>query len=254
MPPQRATGDSPVPSRVRALRSGVRYGVTRLAVGAIARGYVRLRIEGMERLPHGPYLLCFSHQNWTDPFLLLAVLPWRPRVYFFGPKEEDMNRGWRNRIMRWTGTPVPYRPSKDDLLGATRRVQAVFHAGNVLAIAGEGRIHAGETQLLPLSEGAAFFALRSGVPIVPCAINGTSWLCLGRTVRVRFGRPIAVEGRPTQAAVGALTGRLWTELHELCQGYPDPPPPGRFGRWLTDVFNEWPEGARPGPGGAAGRS
>ena len=219
--------------------------MTRLAIGAIARGYVRLRVERTERLPHEPYLLCFSHQNWTDPFLLLAVLPWRPRVYFFGPREEDMNRGWRNRLMRWTGTPVPYRPAKDDLLGAARRVQALFRVGNMLAIAGEGRIHAGETELLPLSEGAAFFALRSGVPIVPCAINGTSWLCLGRTVRVRFGRPIAVEGRPTQGAVRALTARLWTELHELCQGYPDPPPPGRFGRWFTEAFNEWPEGARP---------
>lgn len=245
MPSTPAAADSGAPRGVRALRSWALYLATRLVVGAVTRAYLRFRVEGADRLPSAPYLLCFNHQNWADPFVLLAVLPWRPRIFFFGPREEDMNRGWRNSIMRWTGTPVPYRPAKDDLVGATRRVQALFDAGNMLAIAGEGRIHAGEAELLPLSEGAAFFALRSGVPIVPCAINGTSWLCLGRTVRVRFGRPIPSEGRPTQVAVQALTGRAWTELHALCQDYPDPPVPGRFGRWLTDVFNEWPGGARP---------
>jgi hypothetical protein len=35
--------------------------------------------------------------------------------------------------------------------------------------------------------------------------------------------------------------------------FPDPPEPGPFGRWLTEVFNDWPEGARPalGEGDAA---
>ena len=80
--------------------------------------------------------------------------------------------------MSWTGLPVPYKPGKNDLLDTTRRVQAVFDAGWSLAIAGEGRIHRGERELLPLSDGAAYFALRAGVPIVPLAINGTSWLAL----------------------------------------------------------------------------
>jgi hypothetical protein len=31
---------------------------------------------------------------------------------------------------------------------------------------------------------------------------------------------------------------------ELAAGFPQPRRPGRFGRWLTDLFNEWPDGAR----------
>ena len=98
--------------------------------------------------------------------------------------------------MSWTCATVPYRPGKNDLLEATRRVSAVLASGGVLAIAGEGRIHASEHDLLRLEEGPAYFALRSGVPLVPIAISGTSWLRLGRRVRVVVGEPIEVAGRP----------------------------------------------------------
>ena len=223
----------------------VRYLAARLISSVLARCLVRISVEGRDRLPAGSYLLCFSHANWVDPFVLMAVLPWRPRLYFFGPKEEDMARGGRNRLMRWAGNAVPYRPGKNDLLDATRRVGAVFDAGGVLAIAGEGRIHAHEREVLRLNEGAAYFALRAGVPILPVAINGTTWYGLGSRVRVRIGRPLATTGRPTHEAVDELTELTWTALRDLAADFPDRRPPGRFGRWLTELFNEWPEGARP---------
>ena len=68
--------------------------------------------------------------------------------------------GGRNRLMTLDGATIPYRPGKNDLLEATRRVSAVLASGGVLAIAGEGRIHASEHELLPLEEGPAYFALR----------------------------------------------------------------------------------------------
>jgi 1-acyl-sn-glycerol-3-phosphate acyltransferase len=227
--------------------AGWKYALTRVAIRATVRACLRLDVRDRSRLPAGPYLLCFNHLNWVDPFVLIATLPARPRVFFFGPKEQDMSRGGRNRLMAWTGMPVPFKPGRDDILGATRRVQALFADGSMLAIAGEGRIHHGEAALLPLQDGVAFFALRSGVPIVPCAINGTSRLRFGRRVRVRFGAPIPADGRPTREAVQELTDRVWSELRALCQGYPDPQPPGRFWAWLTELFNEWPpdEGGLP---------
>lgn len=226
-------------------RRTLRYWISRLAVAAVVRAYLRIRVEDRDRLPAGPAVLCFNHLNWTDPFILMATLPMRPRLYFFGPKEEDMGDGGRNRLMTWTGSTVPYKPGKNDLLDATRRVKVVFDSGGVLAIAGEGRIHAGESELLPLNEGAAYFALRAGVPLVPVAINGTSWVRFGRRVRVRIGVPITTDGRPTRDAIAALTARAWTELHALVADHPDLVPPGRIGRWVTERFNEWPEGSRP---------
>ncbi len=241
-------GDGAAPGGAPFARA-VRYWVTALVVRTFVRSYLRVRVEGCHRLPAGPAILCFSHQNWADPFILIAALPLQPRLFFFGPKEEEMRRGVRNRLISWSGMAVPYRPGRDDLLGATRRVAAVLAAGGRLAIAGEGRIHAGERVILPLSEGSAYFALRSSVPLVPVAINGTGWLALGRTVRVRIGDPIRTEGRPTRGQVDELTGRLARALEALVADFPDRPPPGPFGRWLTELFNEWPGGARPGPGG-----
>ena len=89
---------------------------------ALTRAWVRVRVEGRERLPPGPAIYCFNHLSWVDPFVLRAALPFRPRLYFFGPKEEDMAVGGRNRLMLWTGTAIPYKPGKNDLLDATRRV------------------------------------------------------------------------------------------------------------------------------------
>ena len=140
--------------------------------------------------------------SWADPFVLMALLPYRPRLWFFGPKEEDMGVGGRNRVMTWTGTAIPYKPGKNDLLEATRRVAAVIASGGVVAIAGEGRIHARESEILPLSEGAAYFAMRSGVPLVPIAIRGTSWLRFGGRVSVEVGEAIVARG-------SADAGRRW---------------------------------------------
>jgi HAD superfamily hydrolase (TIGR01509 family) len=231
--------------RFGRLRATVRYGLSRIVVLLAVRAYLRLRIESLERLPTGPAVLCFNHLNWIDPFVLMAALPARPRLYFFGPREADMSVGGRNRLMAWSGAAVPYKPGNHDLLGATRRVRAVFDAGGVLAIAGEGRIHVGESRVLPLNEGAAYFALRAGVPIVPVAINGTSWLRLGRVVRVRIGEPLVGAGRPTREAIAALTDQTGQALSALVADHPDYRPPGRLGRWLTELFNDWPEGSRP---------
>ena len=218
-------------------------------LGRIARLYSRVRVEGAERLPAGPSILCFSHQNWADPFYVFAAAPRDPRLYFFGPEQEELRRGIRNRLMRWGGVVVPYRPGKRGLVAPPARVEFLLGRGSVVAIAGEGRIHAGEGMVLPLREGPAYLALRAGVPIIPVAINGTSWLGFRRQVRVRVGLPIAAlpetPRRPRAEEVARLTARTQSALERLVADFPDQPRPGPIGRWLTELFNDWPEGSRP---------
>ena len=237
---------SPLPGKpLHPVRRAIRYWVSRTAAWLVVRAFLRPRLVGRDRLPPGPAVYCFNHLNWTDPFILMAVLPFRPRLYFFGPKEEDMAMGGRNRLMSWTRTSVAYRPGKSDLLDATRRVGGIIASGGVLAIAGEGRIHSSERELTPLNVGPAYFALRSGVHLVPLAINGTSWLKLGRRVRVQVGEPLATGGRPTSEAIDKLTADCSAAILALVHDAPELARPGPVGRWLTDLFNDWPEGSRP---------
>ena len=226
------------------IRRTIRTWISRIGSWLVARAYLRLRLDGRDRLPARPAIYCFNHLSWADPFILMAVLPMRPRLAFFGPQEEDMSVGGRNRLMTWTGATIPYRPGKGDLLGATRRVHAVIESGSVLAIAGEGRIQPFEWRVGPLNDGAAYFALRERVPLVPIAIHGTSWLGFGRRIRVVVGDPIDVGGRPTRDAIDELTARCHMQLSELVRGEPERRRPGPIGRWITERFNEWPEGSR----------
>ena len=245
---QRSVGSVGLPrADLSPWQQSFRYHATRIFVSVVARAIVRLRLEGREHLPAGPALYCFNHLGWTDPEVIMATFPRRVRLFFYGPKEETLARGAKNRIMWWTGVAVPFKPGKDDLLTSVKRAQAVFDAGASLAIAGEGAIHIHEGDLLPLQEGAAYLAMRAGVPIVPVAIYGTSWLGFGRLVRVRIGEPIETAGvRPTHDAIREYTWRTWHALRAMVAGDRDLPVPGPFGRWLTDVFNDWGPGGRPG--------
>jgi len=232
------------PRAIHPLRRTIRYYLSRILIAVITRGWLRFDVQDRERLPGSPAIYAFNHLSWVDPFALMATLPLRPRLSFFGPKEEDMRTGGRNRVMLWTGSAIPYKPGKNDLLEATRRVGAVIAEGGIVAIAGEGRIGAIEGRLLPLNDGPAYFALRSRVPLVPIAINGTSWLPFGGRVRVRVGEPIVGEGRPDRAAVAAMTATLAARLQAMLDDAAAPERRGRLARWMTERFNEWPEGSR----------
>jgi len=230
---------SPLQQRLRML-------AIQLFLWIATRAILRVRLEGRDRILPGPAMYCFNHLGWIDPIVLMAAFPLRSRLYFYGPKETDMAVGGRNRLMWWSGISVPFKPEKNDLVTSVRRAQAIFDSGAMLAIAGEGRIHAHEGDLLPIADGAAFLALRARVPIVPVALTGTSWLGFRRTVTVRVGDAIPTGPRPTHQAVAHFNAVTWHALRAMVDGDRDQPVPGRFGRWLTEKFNDW------GPGGRAG--
>ena len=222
---------APRPSRrVRALH---------LACRLLAGLYLRPRYEGIAEIPAG-VILAFNHLSWYDPFVILAALPPEPRLYLFGPKEADMTKGMRNRLIRATRIAVPFRPDRRDLVASVRRVGDVMTSRGRLAIAAEGRIHPGERRIERLNSGVAVFARRSGAPVVPLAVNGTSWLAWGRPVRVRAGTPLVIGADESDAA---FLARLREALLAMVADWPDVPPP-RWppGRWLSELFNDWPDG------------
>jgi hypothetical protein len=61
---------------------------------------------------------------------------------------------------------------------------------------------------------------------------------------VQVGEPILTPGRPDRTTIAAATAVLRDRLEALLADAPTVERPGRFGRWLSDAFNDWPEGSR----------
>ena len=214
-----------------------RYRLEWWLVRLLVRGLFDIRAVGLERWPPPPFQLVANHHNGWDPLLVIAVAPLEPRITWFGPKEADFSRGFKNRLMRFFGGVIPYSPDNTTLTSAVRAVRRVFEANGVLAIFAEGRIGFRETAVLPFEPGAVSFAVASGVPVVPCAIVGSTDLWFRRRIEIRFGEPIetgTVRGREARAELedsirAAITGLLPRSEPRL--------PRRRPLRFLTDLLN-----------------
>jgi len=221
-----------------------RHWFSRALAKLVMKTWFRITVVDPDRFLREPGVYVFNHLSWMDPLVLLATFPSQPRLHFYGPKEVTLQKGIRNRFMWWTTIPVPFSPNKDDLLTSIRRAQAVFDSGASLAISAEGRIHVHEGDLLPFEEGAAYLALRAGVPIVPVAITGTSWAHFRGRVLIRVGEPIPTGTRPTRRAVARHTALAWHRLRAMVADDQDLPVPGPIERWFTDLVNDWGPGGR----------
>ena len=207
-------------------------------VRAVVRPLFDVRVSGLERWPDPPFQLVANHHNGWDPLLVISVVPVEPRITWFGPRETDFSRGFKNRVMGFFGGMIPYNPQKTTLTSAVRAVRRVFAAKGVLGIFAEGRIGFAESDLLPFEDGAAAFAVASGVPIVPCAIVGSTDLWFRKRVEVRFGAPIPTAGITGRAARGELETRIREAVLELLPPR-EPRVPRRrpLASLLTDVLN-----------------
>jgi len=218
-------------------------------IHAVVRLLFDVRVSGLERWPEPPFQLVANHHNGWDPMLVISVVPVEPRITWFGPREADFSRGFKNRVMAYFGGMIPYNPDRTTLTSAVRAVRRVFEAQGVLGIFAEGRIGFREAALLDFEEGAAAFAVTSGVPVVPCAIVGSTDLWFRKRVEIRFGPPIwtdAVRGREARLALDA---RIRAGVAALLPEREPRLPRRRPLAFLTDVLNGADDIARRRTGG-----
>lgn len=204
---------------------------------AIVRILLDVRVSGLEHWPEPPFLLVANHHNGVDPMLVLAVSPVEPRITWFGPREADFSRGFKNRVMAFFGGVIPYNPEKTTLTSAVRAVRRVFEADGVLGIFAEGRIGFRESELLPFEDGAAAFAASSGVPVVPCAIVGSTDLWFRKRIEVRLGAPIGTDGVRGREARDRLESGMRAAIAQLLPDAEPPLPRRRPLSFLTNLLN-----------------
>ena len=241
----RIAGETPA-RRARARRTGPRelavevtprYRLMRWLVRIVLGALFETRVEGLGRWPSAPFLLALNHHSGWDPMIVTSVVPERPRITWFGRKEDDFSHGFKNRAMAFFGGVIPYDPEKTTLVSAVRAVRRVFEAQGVLAIFAEGKVGFRESELLPFEEGAVAFASAAGVPIVPCAIVGSAELWFRRRIAVRFGAALSSEGLRGASGRAQLEGDLRAAISALLPATEAALPRRRPLAWIGEVFD-----------------
>ncbi|HEX9236324.1 MAG TPA: 1-acyl-sn-glycerol-3-phosphate acyltransferase [Actinomycetota bacterium] len=165
------------------------------AGGAVIRPYTSMEVVGSERVPAtGPVIIAPNHRSMLDiPVLVVAM----PRRVTFMAKIELYGNPVFSLVWRKLGG-FPVRRQIADLR-AVDTALALLRQGEAVAVYPEGTRNKRGEPLLPFLQGATWLALRTGTPIVPCAVRGTGGherLWKRRHVRIAFGDRIEVDPEP----------------------------------------------------------
>lgn len=182
------------------------------------RLFFRLTIEGLENVPPaGPAILAANHTSMADMLVISTVIRpwicWVAKIELF--KNKLLGRGFD-----MLGC-IPVDRQKTDSHAARGIIQAlrnrqiigIFPQGTRVKPETVGKIHP--------HHGAVHFAGKTGVPVLPVAIDGQFGLF--RRVRVVFGKPFNLETRHhfSSEELETMTIQLMQRIYGLIgQKYP----------------------------------
>jgi 1-acyl-sn-glycerol-3-phosphate acyltransferase len=187
-------------------------------------------IEGLEHIPStGPAILAVNHIAYLDPFVAAFVVDRAGRRARFLAKSElfqDKRIGW---VLKGADQIEVKRGTKDAPT-ALDEAYAALARGEFVVVFPEGTVTRDpDLQPMAAKSGAARLALKTGAPLIPCALWGTAnvwpkgfkkrWRP-GQRIVARIGPPVALppvgdspEGwRELGAALMAAIGGLLSEI------------------------------------------
>lgn len=201
--------------------SRIFYAIIRGIVVWVCVAYTRTKVIGAHNIPaHGAFLLAPIHRSNIDTPLAAAVT--RRRMRFMGK-----DTIWKFRPIGWIVSALGAFPVTRGTADreALKRCIAVLQAGEPLVLFPEGTRQSGPT-VMPLFDGAAYVAVKAGVPIIPVGIGGSERvmpkggkMIYPRKCVVIVGEPIIVpvdeNGRVPRSAVRDITQQLSDNLQRL---------------------------------------
>ncbi|NMC14942.1 MAG: 1-acyl-sn-glycerol-3-phosphate acyltransferase [Chloroflexi bacterium] len=129
---------------------------------------LKMEVNGLENIPSkGPALIVVNHLGDADAVVVLAKLPMSIEAFVKSELYDYPLLGW---ILRLYGVIWIHRGTPDRR--ALRIALQMLNEGRFFGIAPEGR-ESLSGSLEEGTEGAAFLALKSGVPILPVTFTGT---------------------------------------------------------------------------------
>lgn len=189
------------------------------------RAFSRYRVIGKENIPSsGPYLMVSNHLSYWDIPAMNYSIPFGA----VGLAARKYRNTWKRPFFELYAVIWVTQYSADR--EALRAAMSVLKQGGRMAIAPEGR-RSETNALIEGTDGAAYLATRTNVPIVPGAVWGTERMFKHPrpVVTARFGKPFTLpEGRAksdqlkeyTTRIMCALAALLPEEYHGVYAGHP----------------------------------
>ena len=170
----------------------------------LAVGGVKVCVEGLEKLaPDGSYIFVSNHLSYMDTPVMLANIPVQFR--FLAKKGLFQIPFLGTHLARAGHIPVYRGDPRAAVKTMGLAAQAVRERGTSLLVFPEGgRSRKGE--LGAFKEGAAYIAIKAGVPLVPVALKGTREVLPFGSGRIRPGK--------VSMKIGALIPTTGLKLHD----------------------------------------
>ncbi|MGZ8733687.1 MAG: lysophospholipid acyltransferase family protein [Acidimicrobiia bacterium] len=179
----------------------------------------RMKVANTELVPaSGAYVVVPTHRSILDTFIAASVT--RRRVRFMGKQEL-----WANRAISWLLTTLGGFPvDRGAGSGAVKAALSVIDGGEPVVVFPEGTRRHGD-RIEDLQQGAAYLAVKRGVPLVPVGIAGTEEILASGKAIPRLKKVAVVIGAPihprttgktvNRAEVARMTAELEVELQAL---------------------------------------
>ena len=225
--------------------------VTRPVVAAVAQPTV----SGLDRLENlaGPVIFAPNHFSHLDAPLVLSALPepWRHKVVTLAAADYFFDSRLKAAYFSFSLNAVPIERVRVSRDSAERAEALIADGWNLLIFPEGGRSPDGWGQ--PHRAGAAWLAARSGRPIVPIYVQGTSKLLPRGAKRLYTGKTSVTFGPlwpPMSPPVSS-----WARWKRPLPAWPTrrPPTGGRPAAERPKVARRHLRGRRPPPGGEHGR-
>ncbi|RCX19969.1 1-acyl-sn-glycerol-3-phosphate acyltransferase [Anaerobacterium chartisolvens] len=161
--------------------------VLRFFVNMFFSVFYRVEIKGIENVPKkGSALICANHVGELDMFFIGFRIK---RLVRWMAKEELFRNPVLGGLIKWLGA-FPVKRGKADV----RAIKTAFNLldeGHIVGIFAEGTRTRGKAGVAKVNPGAAMFAVKKQVPVIPVGVEGRYKLF--SKVRVVFGEPYYIE-------------------------------------------------------------
>jgi 1-acyl-sn-glycerol-3-phosphate acyltransferase len=158
---------------------------------------VKLEIEGLEKIdPNGSYVFVSNHVSYMDTPVVLGHIPLQFR--FLAKKSLFSIPFLGYHLKRAGHIPVPRENPRAAIKAMSEAAKAIQQQRVSILVFPEGGRSL--TGLKPFKEGAAYIAIKAGVPVVPLALKGTLQVLPMGSLNVRPGHVVLRVGDPVPTA------------------------------------------------------